>query len=475
MKLGICIPYRDVGDGVRKKHLDTLVPYLENFFGKRDIDFRIYIGHQVEDKKFNRSGTKNAAFLAAKKDGCDYVAFHDVDMLPTDDVDYSYPGETPKQIATYLSQWDYTLRDVEYFGGVVLFTIEQFEKVNGYHTNYWGWGMEDDDLFWRCYLKGYYEPETIKGPGHKKVIKFDGATTYIEIPPSVTLNEIPEKSFIIEALVKGVVKTDEEEYLIGNDNSKYIKYPLLCKQGWDFDVSYNNARAWSSSLWSWKNEHMYNWVKRYSDLWTKVKLEVNHREKWRELTINDVKYDERFGIQQSKLSFDDRLKKYPPKPFYIGRNAPNSWGNIRNFFKGELAEIKIYNQHRKLILHYDIDKSYKGDKILDLSGNENHGRLFLYEGKVTKSDISEIVNTLTPDRRYGTMECLPHEDEGIVDGSFQGDIKATARNELIYRKHMQKGEIDVDKDEYGLHQMKYEIESVQDDIYNRHQIINVRF
>ena len=24
--------------------------------------------------------------------------------------------------------------DVEYFGGVVLFTIEQFEKVNGYHT-----------------------------------------------------------------------------------------------------------------------------------------------------------------------------------------------------------------------------------------------------------------------------------------------------------------------------------------------------
>ena len=67
------------------------------------------------------------------------------------------------------------------------------------------------------------------------------------------------------------------------------------------------------------------------------------------------------------------------------------------------------------------------------------------------------------------------EDEGIVDGSFQGDIKATARNELIYRKHKQKGEIDVDKDEYGLHQMKYEIESIQDDIYNRHKLINVRF
>ena len=72
------------------------------------------------------------------------------------------------------------------------------------------------------------------------------------------------------------------------------------------------------------------------------------------------------------------------------------------------------------------------------------------------------------------MECMPHDDEGIVDGSFQGDIKATARNEMIYRKHMQKGMIDIDKDEYGLHQMQATIDSV-DDIYSRHKIINVRF
>mgnify|MGYP003636520858 CR=1 FL=1 len=473
MKLGICIPYRDTGDGVRKGHLDTLVPYLEEFFKERNIDFRIYIGHQVDKKQFNRSGTKNVAFLAAKEDGCDYVAFHDVDMLPADDVDYSYPGETPKQIATYLSQWDYTLRDVEYFGGVVLFTIEQFEAVNGYHTNYWGWGMEDDDLFWRCYLKGYFKPELVPGPGHKKVLEFDGHTTYIEIPPSTTLNEVPTKSFKVEMLVKGEVKTDEEEYLIGGDNSQFIKYPILCKQGWDFDIAYNNSRAYSSSLWSWKNEHMYSWVKRYSDLWSKVNLEVNVRKGYRKLYINDVEYGEKFGIQQTEQPLVDRLKRYPPKPFYIGRNAPNSWGSMRNFFKGELAYIKIYNHQSKLVLHYDFDKSYKGNKVLDLSGYDNHGKLFLYEGKVKKVDISQLMNTLVPDRRYGTMECMPHEDEGIVDNKFT-DIKSTARNEMIYRKHMQKGEIDVDKDEYGLHQMKCEIVN-KDDIYNRHQIVNVRF
>ena len=43
MKLGVCIPYRDNGDGVRKKHLDTLVPHLEEFFKKKNIEFRCYI------------------------------------------------------------------------------------------------------------------------------------------------------------------------------------------------------------------------------------------------------------------------------------------------------------------------------------------------------------------------------------------------------------------------------------------------
>ena len=72
MKLGVCIPYRDSGDGVRQGHLDRLIPHLEEFLGKQGIDFTCYVGHQIDYEKFHRSGTKNIAYLEAQKDGCDY-------------------------------------------------------------------------------------------------------------------------------------------------------------------------------------------------------------------------------------------------------------------------------------------------------------------------------------------------------------------------------------------------------------------
>ena len=474
MKLGVCIPYRDTGDGVRKKHLDTLIPHLEKFLGERDIEFRCYIGHQVDDKKFNRSGTKNVAFLAAKEDGCDYVAFHDVDMLPKDDCDYSHPGDTPKHIATYLSQWDYTLRDIHYFGGVVIFTIEQFENVNGYLTDYWGWGFEDDDLFWRCIQKGYFKPEYIESPGNTKVLQFDGEETHIKIPITNSIMNIPNKSCEIEAIVYSEIESEDKEFLIGND-IVHLKYPIVSRKGWDFDISYNNSKAFSYCLWGLKNELHYGWMMRYPNQWSKVNFKVDTRMKERTITINDELYGMEFGPQKSVLPIGDRLKRYGTTPFYIGKNPPNPHDPFRDRnrpFKGKMYSIKMWNHDKELVLHYDMSKSWRRDKLLDLSGNENHGDLILGKGRITKDNI-QIAKTITPHRRWGTMECMYHDDEGIVDNQFQGDPEATKVNEITYKKEMQKDKIDITTN--GLSDMKFDIESTEDDIYNRHKLINVRF
>ena len=71
------------------------------------------------------------------------------------------------------------------------------------------------------------------------------------------------------------------------------------------------------------------------------------------------------------------------------------------------------------------------------------------------------------------MECMYHDDEGIVNNQFQGDVEQTSKNEiLIQKENKKKGEVDIDNS--GLNSMKYEIHSI-DTIYNRHKLINVRF
>ena len=144
-KLGIIVPYRN-----RYSQLYEFKESIKEYFKRLDIDYKIIIVEQDDAKLFNRGKLLNIGYLEAKKQRCDYICFHDVDMLPSK-VDYSY-SDTPVHLASILVGEDNTHKPIfdQYFGGVTLFPIEQFESINGYSNNYWGWGYEDDDLFYRC-------------------------------------------------------------------------------------------------------------------------------------------------------------------------------------------------------------------------------------------------------------------------------------------------------------------------------------
>ena len=65
-----------------------------------------------------------------------------------------------------------------------------------------------------------------------------------------------------------------------------------------------------------------------------------------------------------------------------------------------------------------------------------------------------IPNSILPFRKEGRFRCLPHEDEGLVDGKWKkGDT--TAKNEERYVLQMQQGKINHKVD--GIEQLKYEV------------------
>ena len=97
MKLGVCVPYRN-----REAHLKEFIPKVGAYLESKGIDYCMYFAHQVDDKLFNRGATKNVAAKHAFEDGCDYIVWHDIDMIPEEGTDYSFPEKTPIHIACLL-------------------------------------------------------------------------------------------------------------------------------------------------------------------------------------------------------------------------------------------------------------------------------------------------------------------------------------------------------------------------------------
>ena len=221
-------------------------------------------------------------------------------------------------------------------------------------------------------------------------------------------------------------------------------------------------------MWSWKNEILYSWAKRYPNQWTLINVKVDDRKKHIRLQINGEDADARHGSgTESPLEYFAPLKRYGGSHMFLGKG--NDSNENHKPFKGSIATFKITNSRGEVILDYDFD-IVQNNIITDESGNDNHGVMF--GCKLEEEVIDEIPFTVVPHRRFSRFKCLPHEDEGIVDGKFAKDTTQT--NEKIYRLKMQENKIDIDNDEYGLRNMKYEIDSIED-VYENHKMINVRF
>jgi hypothetical protein len=446
-KLGICIPYRN-----RESHLKELIPHLTEHLNKQVIPHRFYVGHQVDDKLFNRGVMKNIAAKHAFEDGCDYVAWHDVDMLPHEDADYSYPIDNPIHIATKLSKYSYKMGYDQYFGGVVLFNKEHVEKTNGYSNDYWDWGQEDDDLFWRCYFEGMTTGKVIRREKDKIVANFNGNDSTISIPTDREISSCLHRDHTITLTFNAEQQNDKVPiYLVGDENNKFIEYPLLRKDGsWTWGLSFNNSRAVTMQLIDRDGGNHYNWAKRFEGLWTRVTLSFNSEENSAYFYVNDELISQVDDIKQNlPFNLNKKLRTHDSqRPFLLGY-CPF----MKTFFKGKISEFKIYNKFFNNVNEMDNDKE---NLVLDMDLTD---KFLPQQNMMFTHENYDIIENVVPFRRDGNFYCLPHLDEGFVNGKwFKGET--TARNEKRFVTEMQQKKIDYKKD--GINNMRYELVSIVD-------------
>ena len=188
------------------------------------------------------------------------------------------------------------------------------------------------------------------------------------------------------------------------------------------------------------------------------------------LYVNGREVDSELGEgSQSPLSWSGRLKNYGDQDFYLGttpsvpRSAPNK------FFKGDIADLQIFDTN---LTPEEVQNLVKTGKTYDIEAL----KFSLDRGAIEKISVEEkcgnvdVEGSVLPFRKTGRFRCLPHEDEGIVGGRFKKG-ETTARNERRYQLEMQQGKVNYKKD--GIAQVKFELLGI-DQLTPKAKMINVR-
>ncbi|XP_058646280.1 beta-1,4-galactosyltransferase 1 isoform X3 [Onychostoma macrolepis] len=149
-KVAIIIPFRN-----RDEHLKYWFHYLHPILQRQQLDYGIYVIQQDGEGTFNRAKLLNVGYVEALKEyDYDCFVFSDVDIIPMDDRNTYKCSSQPRHLSVSMDKFGFRLPYKQYFGGVSAMSKEQFQKINGFPNNYWGWGGEDDDIFNRLVFRG---------------------------------------------------------------------------------------------------------------------------------------------------------------------------------------------------------------------------------------------------------------------------------------------------------------------------------
>jgi hypothetical protein len=182
-RLTVVIPFRD-----REAHLRELLPPLTAMLREQGIRYRILIVEQDAGRLFNRGKLINVGMHYAAESS-DYYCIHDVDAVPIV-ANYACPSQPLRLVNKIHTQAGLEQRTDYYFSGAVSVRKDQVFAAGGFSNEYWGWGKEDDDFFFRllladclCFYDTRGEFRDLPNPKSQQVVRKSPAT-----PPHVMQN-----------------------------------------------------------------------------------------------------------------------------------------------------------------------------------------------------------------------------------------------------------------------------------------------
>ena len=441
-KLGVIVPYRN-----RYDHLLKFKRSISDYLELNDIDHVLIVVEQDDAKLFNRGKLLNVGFLRAVKEGCDYVVFHDVDMIPIK-VDYSY-SDVPIHLATDLISGDKTFKRQlfdSYFGGVTLFPITAFQLINGYSNDYWGWGFEDDDLFKRCIDKGVpHDVKMIHTEGGSNVsLRFNGFDSYVK---TKFTGNLKDKTTIVVNVDSDGITCDPEQ---PND-----RYTILSIPSMDFSISYDSFRRYKVLFKQGLKDWFYLDSEIIDDHKTTLAVSIDN------ITKNVKFYENGKLIGKKKMS--KPFSKTGQTEMFIG-----SKDGKKELYKGDISYVAVYDKiltdreilevtrnqtysltmsfgdyksDGNLVQYYDM-KFIRGYKLIDLCDFDNEAQIIKCE--IIKNEMVKETPVKIPFRKHGYFDLLSHGSSGY-DGGVWSDINIRY-NQLRFHNEMEKGYRDYSND-----------------------------
>ncbi len=461
MKLGVIVPYRK-----RPTHLRQFQESIHEYL--KDYDYELIVVEQADDLPFNRGKLLNIGFKTAIRKQCDYVVFHDVDMLPRD-VDYSY-SEVPLHLATNFVN---SARELfkTYFGGVTLFPIELFKRINGYSNEYWGWGFEDDDLLLRCTEQNVFTDfEIYEVPQQDTAgLYLHGDESYIECKNIIDI----QNDFTIHCTFK-------PDDIIPDYNKSFDEYCVFSIPGWDTTIGYNSFNRYKFECWDIGKEcHQITSEYAYPKL-TQITIVYKDRRL----------YMYQDGKLVGKKIIKRRLLDTKQDNFYIGIASVDREDD-RKSFRGfvndfaywdkalEVNEIQGLHQNKGMSFMVD-DKQYSSSDNLKIYYDFKHTK-FNNSYDYTKGSVmdlmhprikADVYNSIPkpiqdierkkisiPARRESTFKLIGHPPEGYKEGGWK--YESTRLNQIRYYKQILDNKSNLDDD--GLSTLKFKTNSKTDD------------